>query len=52
MGIFSKIKQSLAKTRDKLKDAFSKLFSFDRIGEDFYDELTEVLISADISVKK
>ncbi len=51
MGIFSKIKQSLGKTRDKLKEAFSNLFSFDRIGEDFYDELTEILISADVSVK-
>ena len=51
MGIFSKIKQSLSKTRDKLKEAFSSLFAFDRIGEDFYDELTEILISADVSVK-
>ncbi len=51
MGIFSKIKQSLLKTKDKLKEALNNLFSYDRIGEDFYDELTEILISADISVK-
>ena len=50
MGIFSKLANSLKKTKDNLSDVFSKVFQIDRIGEEFYDELLDALISADMSV--
>ena len=50
MGIFSKLKGALKKTRDGLSGALSNLFSKNKIGEEFYDELEEILIGADISV--
>ena len=50
MGIFSKIANSLKKTKDKIADTFSRVFQIDRIGEEFYDELLDALISADMSV--
>lgn len=50
MGIFSKIGKALKKTRDGLSGALSSLFSKNKIGAEFYDELEEILIGADISV--
>ncbi len=50
MGFISKIKQALKKTRDGLASALSGLFSKNKIGEDFYEELEEILIASDISV--
>ncbi len=49
MSLFSKIAESLKKTKNKIADTFSRVFSIDRIGEEFYDELTDALISSDIS---
>ncbi len=51
MGLFSKLKNALKKTRDGLSNALSNLFSKNKIGDEFYDELEEILIGADISVK-
>lgn len=50
MGIFSKLASSLKKTKDKIADTFARVFSIDRIGEEFYDELLDALISSDMSV--
>ena len=50
MGIFSKLANSLKKTKDKISSTFARVFSIDRIGEEFYDELLDALISADMSV--
>ena len=50
MGIFSKLANSLKKTKDKIADTFSRVFSIDRIGEEFYDELLDALVSSDLSV--
>ena len=50
MGLFSKLKNALKKTRDGISGALSALFSKDKIGSEFYDELEEILIGADISV--
>ena len=50
MGLFSKLKNALKKTRDSIAGALSALFSKNKIGDDFYDELEEILIGADISV--
>lgn len=50
MGLFSKLKNALRKTKDGLSNALSSLFSKGKIGEEFYEELEEILISSDISV--
>ena len=50
MGIFSKLKNALKKTREGLSSALSGLFSKNKIGDEFYDGLEEILIGADISV--
>ena len=52
MGFFDKIKAGLTKTRDALSDSFSNLFSGGtEIDDDFYDELEESLILADLGVE-
>ena len=50
MGLFSKFKNALKKTREGLSNALSGLFSKNKIGNDFYDGLEEILIGADVSV--
>ncbi len=49
MGLFGKIIGALKKTRDNISSKLSALFA-KGLGDDFYDELEEILISADISV--
>ena len=52
MGFFDKIRAGLAKTRDALSDSWNDLFSGDtEINDDFYDELEECLILADLGVE-
>lgn len=51
MGFFSKIANALKKTREALGGALGALFAKNKIGEDFYDELEEILIGSDLSVK-
>ena len=51
MGFFDKIKVGLAKTRDALGKTLGSVFSgFSEIDDDFYDELEESLILADLGV--
>ena len=50
MGFFSRIANALKKTKESLGGAIKALFAGNRIGKEFYEELEEVLISADISV--
>lgn len=50
MGFFGKLKQVLGKTRDGIAKKLSALFSSDKIGEEFYEELEDILISSDVSV--
>ena len=51
MGFFDKIKAGLAKTRAALSDTLDEVFSgFQTIDDDFYDELEETLILADLGV--
>lgn len=49
MGLFGKIIGALKKTKDNISSKLSALFA-KGLGDDFYDELEEILISADISV--
>jgi len=52
MGFFDKIKAGLAKTRDALGSTLGSVFSgFSEIDDDFYDELEECLILADLGVE-
>ena len=48
MGFFDKIKEGLSKTRKAMSEAFEDVFSACEIDEDFYDELEECLIMADL----
>ena len=51
MGFFDKIKAGLTKTRDALSDSLGSVFTgFSEIDDDFYDELEESLILADLGV--
>ena len=50
MGVFSKIANALKKTKAAFGGALSALFSKNKIGEEFYEELEEILIGSDISV--
>ena len=52
MGFFDKIKAGLTKTRDALGATLSGVFTgFSEIDDDFYDELEECLILADLGVE-
>ena len=51
MGFFDKIKAGLTKTRDALSNTLGSVFSgFSEIDDDFYDELEESLILADLGM--
>ena len=49
MGFFKKIFSALKKTKDAFGKKISALFTGDKIGEEFYEDLTDVLISSDVS---
>lgn len=49
MGFFNKIFGALKKTKDALSQKLTMLFARDKIGEDFYEDLEDVLISSDVS---
>ncbi len=51
MGLFSKLKSVLSKTRDGISKKLNELFAKNKLGEEFYEELEDILISADVSVK-
>ena len=50
MGFFGKLFGALKKTKDGLGNKLRQLFLRDKIGDDFYEDLEDVLISSDISV--
>lgn len=50
-GFFGRLKAGLAKTRNSINESFDNLFKgFSSIDEDFYDELEETLIMADLGL--
>ena len=52
MGFFDKIKSGMTKTRNAMTAVLSSVFSgFSEIDDDFYDELEESLILADLGVE-
>ncbi|MBQ7224439.1 MAG: signal recognition particle-docking protein FtsY [Clostridia bacterium] len=48
MGLFSKIKEGLKKTKDVIAYKLNKLFTGGALDDDFYDELEYVLLSSDV----
>ncbi len=50
MGIFSKLLNALKKTKEGLSSKLRMLFSKNKLGNEFYEELEEILISSDVSV--
>jgi len=51
MGLFKKLKAVLTKTRDGIAKKLNDLFAKNKLGEEFYEELEDILISSDVSVK-
>ncbi len=52
MGLFSKIKSGLQKTRASISDGItSVLNSFTKIDEDLFEELEEILVMSDVGVE-
>lgn len=50
-GLFGRLFAGLAKTRNSINDSFNRLFSgFSSIDDDFYEELEETLIMADLGL--
>ena len=51
-GFFSKLKESLTRTRDSLSGRVDQLVAaYEELDDDFYEELTDILILADVGVK-
>ncbi len=52
MGFFDKLKQGLGKTRESFSDKVNNVFSaFVKVDEEFFEELLEALIMADLGVE-
>ncbi|MCL2077416.1 MAG: signal recognition particle-docking protein FtsY [Oscillospiraceae bacterium] len=52
MGLFSKIKAGLSKTKDAFSDKVDGIIgAFTKIDEDFFEELEEILILSDLGAK-
>lgn len=52
MGFFDKLKEGLKKTRDNISQKIDEvLVSFGKIDDDLFDELEEVLITADVGIE-
>ncbi|MDO5131398.1 MAG: signal recognition particle-docking protein FtsY [Eubacteriales bacterium] len=52
MGFFDRLKEGLKKTRASFTDSMDQIFNnYERVTEDFYDELEETMIMGDIGVK-
>ena len=49
MGIFGKLFGALKKTKDNFSSKLRVLFSKNKLGDEFYDELEEILIGSDVS---
>ena len=49
MGLFGKFFGALKKTKDNFSGKLRVLFSKNKLGDEFYEELEEILISSDVS---
>ena len=51
MGLFKKVGQALKKTKEAVSRKLDELLSHGELNEDFFDELTDILISCDVGVR-
>ena len=52
MGFFDRLKKGLTKSRNQLSEHMDELFGAGRpIDDDFYEELTDILVEGDIGAK-
>ena len=51
MGLFSKLKSVLSKTKNGIASKLNDLFSKNKLGDEFYEDLEDLLISSDVSVQ-
>lgn len=52
MGFFDRLKEGLRKTRASFTDSMEQIFNdYERVTEDFYDQLEETMIMGDIGVR-
>lgn len=49
MGIFGKLFGAMKKTKDNFSSKLRVLFSKNKLGDEFYEELEEILITSDVS---
>jgi len=50
-GFFKRLKQGLTKTRDNIVNGMDSLFGgYDKIDEEFYEELEEILVMGDVGI--
>ncbi len=51
LGFFARLRAGLGKTRDSITSGLDRVFNgYDRIDEDFYEELEETMIMADMGI--
>lgn len=50
-GFFKRLKEGLTKSRNSFAESFANLFKANEIDDDFYDELEETLVTADLGVE-
>lgn len=48
MGLFKKISQALKKTREAIARKFDAIFSKGELNDDFFEDLTDILVSSDV----
>lgn len=48
MGLFKKISQALKKTREAIARKFDAIFSKGQLNDDFFEDLTDILVSSDV----
>ena len=51
MGFFGKIKAALSKTKEGIGKKLTDIFAKNKLGDEFYEELEDLLISSDVSVQ-
>lgn len=51
MGFFSKIKEAFKKTKQSLDNKLMSIMSHGELDDEFFDELTDILISSDLGIE-
>ena len=51
MGFFNKIKEAFKKTKASIDNKLMSIMSHGELDDDFFDELTDILISSDSGIE-